>query len=648
MDHTKNICSFVLLLISLQVSSQVSSDYAVLTSATYTEIPPALTIHWNNYPSATSYSVFRKEKNASVWLLKATLSGSDTAYTDPDISPGEAFEYRVHRVTADGGPSGEGYIYAGINLPAADYRGTSLIVLDTSILLSSDAHIQQLMQDISGDGWAVKLTTVSRYNRVDSVKNCITSAAIADTTIHALLLLGHVPVPYSGNLNPDGHPDHQGAWPFDGYYADTDGSYTDETVDNSTASREANHNIPGDGKFDQSLIAGKTELETGRVDMYDLPSFAADELTLLKQYLQKDHDFRTANTPVSYKGLIDDNFGAFYGEAFASDGWRNFSPALGSANVVETDLLTTLQNQPYIWAYGCGGGWYQGASGVATTADLALDSLKGVFTMLFGSYFGDWDNTDNFLRAPLAAEGSVLTSVWAGRPYWQFHHMVLGENIGYSTRLTQNNSSVYTFNYCAKCVQIALMGDPTLQMFTVRPVADVSVVDGSEPNELQISWSASSDTVDGYYIYRSDNDLGIFHRISDTVVTTTEFTDDLPLEGMNHYMVRPVKLQQTASGSFYALGNGRKDSAFIVLTNTEQYSNKMSMRLYPNPASENLRVEVSSILHQNELLIYDMAGTIVQRQMASGTSIILNLADLPAGLYTVSCGGERKKLIVSR
>ena len=36
----------------------------------------------------------------------------------------------------------------------------------------------------------------------------------------AVFLFGHVPVPYSGDIVPDGHyADHQGAWPCDGYYA---------------------------------------------------------------------------------------------------------------------------------------------------------------------------------------------------------------------------------------------------------------------------------------------------------------------------------------------------------------------------------------------------------------------------------------------
>ena len=42
---------------------------------------------------------------------------------------------------------------------------------------------------------------------------------------------GHVPVPYSGDIVPDGHmPDHVGAWPCDGFYGDMDGTWTDNAV----------------------------------------------------------------------------------------------------------------------------------------------------------------------------------------------------------------------------------------------------------------------------------------------------------------------------------------------------------------------------------------------------------------------------------
>src|SRR5207248_1131072 len=90
---------------------------------------------------------------------------------------------------------------------------------------------------------------------------------------------GHVPVPYSGLLNPDGHPNHLGAWPADAYYGDMDGLWTDTTVnyvgtdpgDPADTARLAN--VPGDGKFDQSTIPGVVRLNVGRVDLANLPGY---------------------------------------------------------------------------------------------------------------------------------------------------------------------------------------------------------------------------------------------------------------------------------------------------------------------------------------------------------------------------------------
>ena len=48
------------------------------------------------------------------------------------------------------------------------------------------------------------------------------------------------------------------------------------------------------------------------------------------------------------------------------------------------------------------------------------------------------------LRAPLATTTYGLTCSWGGRPNWFYQHMGLGTEIGYSARLTENNSGVYS------------------------------------------------------------------------------------------------------------------------------------------------------------------------------------------------------------
>src|SRR6185436_8869270 len=112
-----------------------------------------------------------------------------------------------------------------------------------------------------------------------------------------------------------------------------------------------------------------------------------------------------------------------------------------------------------------GGGGYYTCNGVGSSDDFSTNDIQSVFTMFFGSYFGDWDNESDFLRAPLGSTTYGLTAAWAGRPHWFFHHMGLGETIGYSTRLSQNNNGLYSpVSSGSRQVHIALMGDPTLRM----------------------------------------------------------------------------------------------------------------------------------------------------------------------------------------
>src|SRR5690606_37852616 len=127
-------------------------------------------------------------------------------------------------------------------------------------------------------------------------------------------------------------------------------------------------------------------------------------------------------------GLVDDNFTG-YGDAFSQNAWRGFGPLVHPDNVQSEDYFTTLSNQSRLWSYACGGGWFTGANGVGDTPDFLTHQVQTVFTILFGSYFGDWNNSNNFMRAPLAS-GTTLTNFWAGYPNWYVQHMGLGETIG--------------------------------------------------------------------------------------------------------------------------------------------------------------------------------------------------------------------------
>jgi hypothetical protein len=570
----------------LPVAAQAPSDYTVRVSAIASTNPVSITLSWPRDPNATEYSLYRKTLNADDWGVATNLDASATNHVDSNVVVAGSYEYRISKST----PAyyGQGYVYAGIEVPLVESRGKVVLVVDNTHATNLAFELARLQQDLVGDGWTVlrhdvgrmavepantsSNVWVARLHELAHVKGLIKADYNADpANVKAVFLFGHVPVPYSGDLFPDGHPDHRGAWPADAFYGDMDGVWADTNVNRSTAGDPRNRNVPGDGKFDPSRFPSDIELEVGRVDLANLTSFAESEEELLRRYLDKDHSFRHRVFTVERRGLIDDHFGVSTGEPFAGNGWRNFSAFFGASNAFAGDWLTTLNSQSYLWGYGCGGGSYTSCGGVVTTAQLATNDPRVVFTMMFGSYFGDTDSPGNLLRASLGTPGYTLTSVWAGRPDWQFHHMALGETIGFSTRINHNN---YLYSQAqARLVHVALMGDPTLRMHPVAPPSNLEVT--SNGADVDLKWNASADSVVGYAVYRAADPAGPYSRVNSELHTGTNITITATSE--TNYMVRAVKLEASASGTYFNASQGIFGSlgGRPVLIITAQSTNKI-------------------------------------------------------------------------
>lgn len=523
--------------------------------------PPRITLNWQGLYNVTGYQIWRKLKGATSWGNPvANLDANALSWTDGNVQPQVSYEYKVRRTTVNVG-DGYSYINAGIEVPMVEGRGKVILLVDDYFSSALSSQLDQVKQDLEGDGWTVLRHDVSRNASVPSIKNIVVNDYNADpANTKMVFILGHVPVPYSGNLAPDGHWEHQGAWSADTYYADVDGTWTDNSVNVTYAVDPRNHNVPGDGKFDQSNIPSAVELAVGRVDFYNLPVFPQSETVLMATYLTKLHNWKVRNFTAVARGLVDDNF-VGQGPGFASIGYRGFSPLVGQQNVTDQDYFPTLVNQSYLWSYGCGGGYWDSANGVGNSNDFATKNAKSVFTALFGSSFGDFDCQNDFMRSALGS-GTILTSFWGGIPNWFFHHMGMGETIGYAVKLTENNvNGLYTpANDGAGQVHIALMGDPTLRMTMVGPPSNVT--GNVQGNNINLSWTGSLDNVAGYHVYRYVPATQSWLRVTNSAVSGTSFTDVVSgAGGTIRYMVRALKLVSTASGTYYDLSIGAKGQA---------------------------------------------------------------------------------------
>lgn len=548
--------------------------FTVQVTATVQSNPPQITLNWpaeqGNAPGqfvASSYTIYRKAKTDTSWGLPlATLPDSATSYSDSAVTVGAAYEYQiVKQATAYGAfnYTGYGYIFTGIETAMTENRGTVILIVETNATASLSNELARLQSDLIGDGWQVITHGVSSSDSPAYVKSLIVAhynAAPANVT--AVFLFGHVPILQSGYLNYDGH----GARPMpaDSYYGDMDGNWS---------------SLP-------DYLPSDVELEVGRVDFFDMPGAGAaipfpSETELLRNYLNKDHNWRIHGINVRRLALMADRFGnSDNEEPKAASGYRNFAPFVGletsdplQGNTLQADVadvadpanrwISLLTNGTYLWTYACGGGFNTGISSMGLhgtyndvwTTDVVNQDAKAVFYMLEGSHFGNWDVTDNIERAALATPtmGLAVCSI-VGHPHWFLHHMGLGETIGYGTRLSMNNSTTYQTwsNTFPRAIYVALLGDPTLRMEPIAPVSNLTASKGN--HGIALKWTVSKDDVTGYHIYRAASPTGPFARLTDSPITGTSFTDSGSTGGT--YMVRAVALQTNPSGSYFNPSQG--------------------------------------------------------------------------------------------
>ncbi|MDR2881891.1 MAG: hypothetical protein LBV29_08350 [Azoarcus sp.] len=508
------------------------NEHVLMLSARVSESPARIHLKWPAKPTPVeSYTVYRKNRDATSWgTAIATLNGSAVSYVDKDVVVGQTYEYRIS--------SGNytGYIWSGIKVPPVEFRGKVILLVEAEQAAELIVELETLRNDLIGDGWTVLRHDVSRDATPQSARALVQVEYNADpANVKAVFLLGNIPVFRSGDIAPDGHRDHLGPWPADVCYGNVTG-----ICDNSP-----------------TLIPGIVQLQVGRVDLEKMHAFEKSATELLRQYLNKNHRYRTGRMTTTKDAFVSNGFGDWGDRAATYNGYRLFPVLWGpNARVDDGSWETYLSQNTYTWGHINGGGGYTScaaAGGMLTTSRLASENYGIIFVQTFGSFFGNWDTHNNFMRAFLAMPDYGLTSAWTGRPNWFFHHMALGETIGYSTQLTQNNFSAYSPpGVVSRGIHTALMGDPTLRMFPIRPPTNLQA--NSVSGGTRLKWIASRDReVTHYYVYGALNPDGPYTRL--VITEGTHWTHVNP-GNTRYYMVRASKLTVTGSGSFYNLSQG--------------------------------------------------------------------------------------------
>ena len=661
------LLSFIL--ISTTVSkAQNIKDSSFLLSATSNSLKNTILISWTT-TDATGYQISRKTTETDNWGTPlATISAANSFYLDSTALKGLVYEYRVAKVKGNS-IRAIGYVASGIEVALNHYRKNILILVDSSTYNNIDSNAwKTLKNDYYMDGYGVTLMLVSEYSKPPAIKTKISTWSNVNRNLNKqCLLIGRVPVAYSGtmltnttDLPPDAHPDHGGAWPTDLYYAEFDGAWTDFLTMTTNITRAANLNNPGDGKFDPHFIPDNIDIQIGRIDFRMLPAQGISDFKMVENYLRKLHQFKIAAVKVPNKAFISDNFNYLGGEMPMRSGWNNASCMVGKNNITSTgNYFDSCKANSYLYANVMGGGSFTNCSGVGASNQFT-DSIRAVFNVMFGSYFGDWNTQDNFLRSCLASKGLTLTNVWAHRPHWYFHQMAMGMQIGHSVIIAQNNLTDFSLkygyigsfggNYLDRRISMNLMGDPTLRMHYFDGAKNLNSNKTNSNKNVVLTWTASSEPgVVGYHVYRTSRNGGVYYPITTAPLNALTFTDLNPYNGTNYYVVKAIKLETSNTGTYYNSSLGvMAIVSGVVGTNTMLEENKtLSLSIYPNPASTQFTIEteINSLIN-----IFDLQGRLMFTGLNKNTNIQINTNNWSKGIYIVNCsnGGVSKteKLII--
>jgi len=75
-------------------------------------------------------------------------------------------------------------------------------------------------------------------------------------------------------------------------------------------------------------------------------------------------------------------------------------------------------------------------------------------------------------------------------------------------------------------------------------------------HQIELHWAEPLEVVEGYHVYRATNRAGPFVRQTSTPIQETSFIDANPSPASNIYMVRALKLEVSASGTYENLSQG--------------------------------------------------------------------------------------------
>ena len=158
-------------------------------------------------------------------------------------------------------------------------------------------------------------------------------------------------------------------------------------------------------------------------------------------------------------------------------------------------------------------------------------------------------------------------------------------------------------------------------------------------NGANFSWTPyqienNTTPVANYYVYRDDNSTGNFASIGSTTGNQTGYTDINFSSFPNaSYYVEAVMANGACAPTRSVVNGSTSNVIYFGSTGTEQFTESLSITVFPNPTSSILNI--AGIKGLTKLLLYDALGKLVFEKEASTNSVIMDIKSLKDGFYTL-------------